>query len=164
MTEFVQIPKPKVSDIAFWFSKPPSQKKRSPGMFEKAWERHVFVGGSYKELLVMSEIKKCVSQKGYEPVFALDFEIPEDLVHHHSLMLLHECKYAIFDLSQEAGQLMEIERVRDYDIETLAVYQAVGGEPKITEMLKALLNTMKIPTKLYRDSSELNSHIDSFLP
>jgi tetratricopeptide (TPR) repeat protein len=164
LTEFVQIPKPKISDIAFWYSKPPPLKKRFPGMFEKVWEMRVFIGGSYKELLVMSEIKKYVSQKGYEPVVALDFEIPEDLVHHHSLMLLHECKYAIFDLSQEAGQLMEIERVRDYDVKTLAVYQAIGGEPKITEMLKALLNTMSIPIKSYRDSPELGSHIDSFLP
>ncbi len=95
---------------------------------------------------------------------ASDFEIPEDLVHHHSLMLLHECKYAIFDLSQEAGQLMEIERVRDYGVTPLAVYQATGGEPKITEMLKALLNSMRIPTKPYRDFPELNQHISSFLP
>jgi len=79
-------------------------------------------------------------------------------------MLLHECKYAIFDLSQEAGQLMEIERVRDYNVRTLAVYQAIGGEPKITEMLKALLNSMNIPIKPYRDSPELGNHINSFLP
>jgi len=164
LTEFAQQPQQTITSMAQELPPPPLEEKRLPGIFEKPWEVRVFIGGSYKEIAIINEIRRRVTEKGYEPVVASDFEIPEDLVHHHSLMLLHECKYAIFDLSQEAGQLMEIERVRDYDVKTLAVYQATRGEPKITEMLKALLNSMQIPTKRYRDFPELNQHISSFLP
>jgi len=139
-------------------------KKRIPGMFEKTWEERVFIGASYKEIYVINSIKIIVEQKGYDPIVALDFDIPSILIHHHSLMLLHECKYAIFDLSQEAGQLMEIERVRDYEVKTIAVYQAAGGDPKITEMLKAHLTAMSIHTSAYSNNEELTSIINSFLP
>lgn len=140
--------------------------KRQPGNFEKGWHERVFVGGSYKEIAIINRIKKHIASKGYEPVVASDFETPPDLIHHHSLMLLHACKYAIFDLSQEAGQLMEIERVRDYEVGTMAVYQAIQGQPpRITEMLKSALKSRDIPLKSYEDTEkELRAHIDSFLP
>jgi hypothetical protein len=101
-----------------------SGEKKKLGDFKLPWERRVFVGGNYKEeMYVLNEIKRFVEAKGYEPVFADDFEIPEGMIHHHSLMLLHECSKAIFEISSEAGQLMEIERLRDYDIKPLIVYQ-----------------------------------------
>jgi len=140
--------------------------KRQPGNFEKGWHERVFVGGSYKEIAIINKIRRHIASKGYEPVVASDFETPQDLIHHHSLMLLHGCKYAIFDLSQEAGQLMEIERVRDYGVKTMVVYQAIQDQPpKITEMLKSLLNSLDIPLKSYEDTDEeLCGHIHSFLP
>lgn len=142
----------------------PPEEKLQPGMYKQPWERRVFIGGSYKEIAVINEIRKQVTNRDYEAVIASDFDIPQEFTHHHSLMLLHECKRAIFDISQEAGQLMELERVGDYEVETLAVYQATGGEPRVTEMLKALLHSMRIPVKSYKDFDELREHINTFLP
>lgn len=167
LTELSKSTKEYKKDMAKLIEKFPDSspiEKRIPGMFDKIWEKRVFIGASYKELYVINSIKTIVEQKGYEPIVALDFDIPSTLIHHHSLMLLHECKYAIFDLSQEAGQLMEIERVIDYEIKTIAVYQAAGGDPKITEMLKAHLTAMNIPTRAYCNNEELTGIINSFLP
>ena len=151
-------------EIAGEIPEVPPEEKRQPGMFIEPWEKRVFIGGSYKEIAVINEIRKQVTSKGYEPVIARDFIIPQDLIHHHSLMLLHECKRAIFDLSQEAGQLMELERFRDYGIKTLVVYQSDVGEPRITEMLKSLLYSMTIELKSYKTFNELREHINAFLP
>jgi hypothetical protein len=138
--------------------------KKQPGKYKNVWENRVFIGGSYKEIAIMNEIKQSVARRGYEPIIASEFDIPIESTHHHSLMLLHDCKYAIFDLSQEAGQLMEIERIRDYEIHTMCVYQSLNEEPRITEMLKALLHSIDIPLNSYKDFSELQRYINSFLP
>ena len=146
-------------------AEPEAPTESEPGMFSMPWEKRVFVGGSYKEIAILGEIKDTVRAQGYEPVLARDFKFPEGLIHHHSLMLLHECKYAVFDLSQEAGQLMEIERLRDYDVEGLIVYQSVPGEePKITEMLRTLLKSEKMEPRPYENMSQLHHYITDFLP
>ena len=167
IVEFAQSKKPESALVEMAQEQPPTpaKDKSHPGMFQQPWDTRVFIGASYKEIAIINDIRKAVVARGYEPVVASDFEIPRDLIHHHSLMLLHECKYAIFDFSQEAGQLMEFERTRDYEVKTLAVYQSEGGEPKVTEMLKALLHRMRLELKLYADSDEaLRKLVNEFLP
>jgi hypothetical protein len=140
---------------------------RKPGQFKSDWERRVFVGGNYRDqLAILNEIKVLVRSLGYDPVLPLDFVIPNARVHHHSLMLLHECSKAIFEISSEAGQLMEIERLRDYQITPLIVYQSSAGEepPKVTEMLRALLASLGFEAKPYASLEELRTLIGDYLP
>lgn len=146
-------------------AQPAASGGRKPGQFTSEWHRRVFVGGGYREFAILNEIKRLVQEKDFDAILVADFDILEGMTHHHSLMLLHECRAAIFDLSSEAGQLMEIERLRDYEIEkTLLIYQDRGkGEPKISEMLKALLTRMNMPPCPYRDFDELRRLVRAFL-
>lgn len=124
------------------------------------------MGGSYRHIADLNEIKCVVETNGFDPVLAIDFQIPEGLKEHgHALILLHESKGAIFDLSTEGGQLMEIEHTRDYGIEHLLfVYQGRSDEDlRITDMLKALLRDMGFWPKPYDCMAELRALVEDFL-
>ncbi|MCJ7633390.1 hypothetical protein MUP77_13510, partial [Candidatus Bathyarchaeota archaeon] len=125
---------------------------RQPIGFPKPWDKRVFVGGNYLEQkAVIALIEEIVSRQGFEPVVMAKTIIPSGKTHHHSLMMLHTCKYAIIDVSDEAGQLMELERTFDFEIEPLVLiknsYWNIG---KISEMVKTW---REIQPKPYNDSS-----------
>jgi hypothetical protein len=144
-----------------------SVERRLPGQFDSVWERRVFVGGNYRDqLAILNEIKTLVKSLGYDPVLALDFEIPEGMTHHHSLMLLHECSRAIFEISSEAGQLMEIERLRDYHMSPLIIYQSGTSNepPRVSQMLRALLASLGFEPKAYSTVEELRKAVKDYLP
>ena len=80
------------------------------------WSKRVFIGGNYSANFgSLLKIKQVVLRKGLEPVIADDYVRPEEQTNHDfCLMLLHTCKYAIFDVTMAGGQFIEIERTRDY--------------------------------------------------
>lgn len=49
-------------------------------------------------------------------------------IHYETMVLLHSCRLAIFELSQLSGALMEIERVPDYGARVLVLFAAPGGQ------------------------------------
>ena len=110
---------------------------RKTGQFQPEWKDRVFVGGSYSnhiaEILRIGDI---CAKFVFDPVIASRFETQPDRVHHHALMLLHECRRAIFEVSDDVGQLMEIERLRDYQVSALMLCQ------KEKERLSAMLKTL----------------------
>lgn len=125
------------------------------------WTKRVFVGGNYSGERVgnLFEIKKAVERKGYTPIVALEFDDEEPVIHDHSLLLLHNCKYAIFDVSKDSGYLMEVERTLDYRTETLLVYQKIAEE-----RMTAMITSLRRDLKEFSNNQELNKLIDSFLP
>jgi len=125
------------------------------------WPRKVFIGGSFTDLARLRDIQEFVIRLGFEPVLTEESGIPEELIHHHNLMLLHSCKYAIFEVSKPAGQLIEIERTRDYGITPLLVYSSTGE--KIPKHLSAMLRTAGFDLKGYRDTIELGDLIAEYL-
>lgn len=138
-----------------------SGKKRKPGQFESDWERRVFLGGSYlKHYSEINQIKKLCKELGYDPVTAFEFETPQDKIHHHALMLLHECSKAIFEVTEHVGQLMEIERLRDYQVDALIVCQV---NAPLSEMLVALLGSQGYDVERYSSPQELDKLVTSFL-
>ena len=138
------------------------REKRKPGKFKSEWAKRVFVGGSYTtHLAELNHIKKVMEKLGYDPVLAFEFDTPEKEVHHHALMLLHECNKAVFEISAQAGQLMEIERLRDYGIKPLIVCQAGA---RLSEMLEALLNSEGYQLKRYSTMDELEKLVREYLP
>lgn len=140
-----------------------SEEKRKPGKFESDWERRVFIGGSYlKHYSEINQIKKVCKELGYDPVIAFEFETPDDKIHHHALMLLHECSKAIFEVTEHVGQLMEIERLRDYQVKALIVCQV---NAPLSEMLVALLESQEYKYKVERYSrpDELEKLVRGFL-
>jgi hypothetical protein len=91
------------------------------------WAKRVFVGGNYSANFgSLLKIKQVVLRKGFEPVIADDYVHSEKQSNRDfCLMLLHTCRYAIFDVTTAGGQLIEIDRARDYGIrEPLVIFNA----------------------------------------
>ena len=128
------------------------------------WEKRVFIGGNYAtQTSNLLKIKEIVTRLGFEPVIVDDYVVPEDKVRHFSLMLLHSCKFAIFDITVAGGQYVEIERARDYGIKPLLVFSAdsTRRESPFTSGLKML----EIENaKAYRDiETDLEPYIREYL-
>lgn len=104
------------------------------------FERRCFVAGNYFDHWpTLQEIKKFVGEGGFDPVFVGDFDIPDSLIHHHSLLLLHLCHKAIFEVSGPAGQLVELEKCRDYEIEPMVVVATKQGhDPTVSKMVSTM--------------------------
>jgi len=95
------------------------------------WSNRVFIGGNYSANFgSLLKMKQVVLRKGLEPVVADDYVRPEEQTNHDfCLMLLHTCKYAIFDVTMAGGQLIEIERSRDYGTrKPLVVFNASSSD------------------------------------
>jgi hypothetical protein len=137
------------------------QEERDPGKFESDWEKRVFVGGNYAtHISELKKIKRICLDKGYDPVLAKEFKFPPGKIHHHSLMLLHECDKAIFEVSSEAGQLMEIERLRDYEIKPLIICQ---DGAHLSKMLEELVSAQDYDIKRYGDDDKLVNLVEDYL-
>jgi len=128
------------------------------------WEKRVFIGGNYaSHTSNLLKIKEIVVRLGFEPVIVDDYVIPEDRTRQFSLMLLHTCKFAIFDITAAGGQYIEIERARDYDIKPLFIFSAdsANRDHPLTSGLK-MLGAEDL--KAYRDmETELEPLIKRYL-
>lgn len=139
-------------------------EKRKPGKFKFDWEKRVFVGGGYyKHMPQIDNIKRVCSEMGYDPVIAVDFEAPEEFLHDHALMLLHECSKAIFEVTESAGQLMEIERLRDYGYKGGNVLIVHERDANLTEMLTPLLSAEGYRVERYYSDLHLTDLVKEFL-
>lgn len=135
-----------------------------PFGFPEPWENRVFIGGSYHtHMHVIRHIENVVRGLGFTPIIAMDVNIAPEYTHQHTLILLHTCKFAIFDVSNPAGQLMEIERTIDYENEKLLVYSTLepGGEP--SPYVSSMLQTMNIRMEGFANLPDLDPIIRVFL-
>jgi hypothetical protein len=144
------------------FEAPVVERLRKPGQFQSEWKDRVFVGGSYSmhiaEIRCIGEICK---KEGFDPIIADLFETPQDKVHHHALMLLHECRRAIFEVSDDVGQLMEIERLRDYQVVSLMLCQK--DKTRLSTMLRTLVDSSDCFFQQYGNIEEMSNHVKEFL-
>jgi hypothetical protein len=124
------------------------------------WDKRVFVGGDYDHLSILREIQDAVIRSGFQPILPYDFLVPAKLIHHHDLMLLHCCRLAIFEVSSPAGQLMEIERAKDYDVDAILFYTDRDGPP---HSLTSMVSTAGYAMQSYSDISDLKKKIASWL-
>jgi hypothetical protein len=143
---------------------PELEEQEEPGQFSSKWSERVFVGGDYAaHLAELSEIAGVIKAHGWDPILAWRYYAPPPLVHHHSLMLLHECRWAVFEVTSSAGQLMELERTRDYGIRPLVVLQGTKSHGRVSAMVRDLLvRTDNSPMK-YSSMKELRLHVDNYL-
>lgn len=140
--------------------KPPKE----PGQFRDPWDKRVFVGGSYQaNFAIIREIERYVNDQGRLGVVAADYRIVKD-VHHHALMLLHECRLAIFDVSHEVGQLIEIQAALQYGVTILVVRQTGDSRNlRLTSMLKDLLDQHRVDVRPFQTIAELEALVADFL-
>lgn len=137
-------------------------EKRTIESLTQPPERCCFVGGNYYVGGPNLEpIRQIVSDEGFEPIMPLDFDIAETDVHHRSLLLLHLCRKAIFEVTSPAGQLMELERCRDYDIEPLLVRNVLRDQdPHVSQMISSMAGVKVEP---YTTPDELRPLIHDYL-
>lgn len=132
--------------------------------FPQPREKRVFIGTNYDAKPDFIPIaKEAVIGKGYTPVVVAEFGVEPGTTHDTSLTLLHTCKYAVFDITVPGGQLMEIERARDYRVEVLLLRAALSPseqQPRISEMLTTLGCTIEY----YSDPTDVQNMIQKFLP
>lgn len=143
-------------------------RKRKPKVIHKqpidplpgTWDKRVFIGGDYDHLSLLRDIQETVIREGFQPILPYDFIVPKEHIHHHDLMLLHNCRLAIFEVSSPAGQLMEIERAKDYDVNTILFYTDRNGPP---HSLSSMLRTAGYDMQPYSDPSDLRVKIKNWL-
>lgn len=146
--------------IALCKSKPTVAAKKPIDPLPGTWERRVFIGGDYDHLSILRDIKEAVINSGFEPILPFEFIVPEKLIHHHDLMLLHSCRLGIFEITCPAGQLMEIERVKDYDVKAILFYPDRDGPP---HSLTSMIQTAGYDMMSYKDSSDLKQKVEEWL-
>lgn len=132
------------------------------------YEKRVFIGGNYKNIALLREVYKFVEQNKFQPILVADFTIPEEKENEIALFLLKNCKFAIFEMSTSSsgGELMELERTKDYKNITLVLYQIIYSDleadvPRMIKSLKKIKNNLEIWA--YPNLRELKNTISQWL-
>ena len=105
-----------------------------------------------------------VEELGYQPILALDFDVPSQEIRSYDLRLLASCKYAIFEISFSNGHLVEITRAADFNTQTLLVYQARDETKSEPSGASQMVLTSAFQKFGYRDFEELRKFLPAFLP
>ena len=130
------------------------------------YDTRVFVGGNYDNMPDLRHVKAAVQklQAGFVPILPYDdFQIPPDRIYEWDLRLLHNCKYAIFEVTNPAGELFEIARVGEYGTTTLLVYATRGAVSEPSRARSMLLQSGAHEHRSYMDHSHLEQIVDGFL-
>ena len=130
------------------------------------YQSRVFIGGNYDLMPNLRALRTAVLKLNvdYIPILPFDdFQIPPTKVYEWDLRLLHNCKFAIFDVTSPGGELFEIARCAEYKVKTLLVYQTRGAveAPPIARTM--LLQSGEHQHRGYTDIAHLQDIIDDFL-
>ena len=122
----------------------------------------VFIGGNYRNIAILRYIENTVRQFGLSPIVASNFEVQESEIYLHSMNLLRDCGTAIFEITIDAGHLMEIERaikfIKKKNI-LLLFQQHKRDERPYTRMLWGV----EVAQVGYMHIAELNQKVNDFL-
>jgi hypothetical protein len=126
--------------------------------FPQPRENRVFIGLNYdRNADLIPEMHLAIIMRNRTPVAVRDVVIPPgNNVHDVSLLLLHTCGSAVFDVTNPNGQFMEIERARDYGVNVMLVRAEPVGHPAHVSQMIADLH---YPLFTYRDREELRQII-----
>ena len=107
-----------------------------------------------------------VEELGFQPILALDFDVPEDKIRDFDLLLLHNCKYAIFEITFGDGHLIEIERASNYKLLSIfLVYQVRDDSRTPPSGASQVVLTSAHKRFGYRTFEELKEYLPTnFLP
>lgn len=146
------------------FEGPSKERKCSLSEIPGKFEKRVFIGGNYDNISVLREIEAIVSDLGYQPILALEFDVPSDRIHDYDLLLLHNCRHSIFEVTLPDGHLMELERAKEYDVKTLVVFQTRDGSRKPPPSVSSMKMSLKdLPKQGYLDFKDLKRIVSEFL-
>lgn len=133
---------------------------------ESPWGERVFVGESIGSIFAIKQIAETLRELGYDAIVCSDFEDPEDTEPaEKSLILLRNCKYAIFSIAEPPGEpeLIEVKEASARNIKTLLIWQK-SKEAAIIKMLESQIDLQKISYNSYVGTKGLKSTLWEFLP
>lgn len=127
------------------------------------WDRRVFIGGNYDFGSRLEDICDAVRDCEYIPIIAWDFGIPPDTERHSSGEIIKQCKYAIFEVSSDAGYFFEMEDAQANAIISLCLWDAYQGRtPMVSRMVKSH-SIFKKNNRPYRNTRTLQNEVYKFL-
>ena len=147
----------------------PEQSRADPMQRIGTYRSRVFIGGSYHSEMRsrLAGIKSEVIKAGFEPVVADEVQLENEAdIHHETMVLLHSCRLAVFELSQLSGALMEIERVPDYGVAALVLFNAPSGQAYLpSRMLSTFVDQHEssIMLKRYLSIAEAKRYVKQWL-
>lgn len=122
-----------------------------PGNYNK----RVFVGGNYsnpENLERLRRVKNLIIKLGYTPIMVADFKDEGLNPRRKSLILLHNCLYAVFDLTAQAGQLIELDRCKDYETDPFVFVRKTSNLTNMIDLIS--------PPVYFESESELDHKIE----
>ena len=140
------------------------EKKFSISHLPGELEKRVFIGGAYVLMPILREIRKITLELGFQPIMALDFEIPKEKTNEYCNRLVGMCKYAIFEVTLDSGHLIELitARISDY-IETKTVFMAEDERKQVPKTMNSLVATQTPSPEGYVTIDELKKIVTDFL-
>lgn len=133
--------------------------KCPPGTFKD----RVFLGGHYNYGSLILAMADAVVNCGMTPIIVREFGIKKGTERRWSLYLLKRCKYAVFECSSDAGQMVELDNALRFKTVTLCLWDcSMIDEPRATSMVQSN-QLFKKNKKGYRTLREMQQHIFNFL-
>lgn len=136
--------------------------------FPGIYSNRVFVGGAYRGIYVrvLQRISEAVIEAGFTPVNSSEFGIPEDIVRDYCEVILKQCKFAIFEVTIEAGWMSEFRDAYHYHVICLCLYdKRKWADWKIKRM-----SQMVTSDKLFKENNfgylnmrEMQTAVNAFL-
>jgi len=132
--------------------------------------KRVYVGGDYNHLPDLREIRKYVDLLGYSSIIPYECGMPEEYIknyiHPFDMFLLQQCKYAIFEVTSAAGQLMELQRaLDDPGCEVRVLYKIRNdNQSEIPEHVSSMITTSVRNSQGYASFGDLQGIIKGFFP
>jgi hypothetical protein len=130
------------------------------------WEDRVFVGGAYgTEMPILRAIRDEVRRNGLDGVLVAEFQSPAWMsTRNKSMTLLKACRRAIFELSTNAGQLVEFDWTLNFEVDdVLVVYHVLEKRRRISELSRALFGRVPVELRSYKDAAELELVVRTWL-
>jgi len=132
---------------------------KPPGAFEK----RVFIGGNYSFGSRVEDIADVVLDCEYQPIIAWDFGISLGTERHSSRQIIRQCRYAIFEVSSNAGHFFEMDDAEEYALDCLCLWDAhQGPSPSVSAMVRSH-SVFMTNNRPYRNTRELQHEVFSFL-
>ena len=152
--KFISSLKEKVGKIKYSVDSPPG-----------TIESRVFIAGSYKIMPVLREIEGYVRELGYQPIIPYDFEMDKANSADYSFRLLSMCRYAIFELTISAGNIVEYSFVKSsmISIRTLPVFMSINPKKEKPDEISTMVWNLDPPPEGYCNFDELNELVTEFL-
>jgi len=124
----------------------------------------VFLGGDYRHGSLIKAMEDSVVDCGMTPIIPWQFGIKPGTERDSSLLLLEKCKFAIIEVSSDAGQMVELDNADRFRTIVLCLWDAsVYDKPRISAMVTSNL-LFKANNKGYRTIRELQYLVYDFLP